>query len=183
MISLRVLWSKKRSCAWTLREPRGSWRVTLNWPRNPSWILRMTSSSLMKNWKSKIAFLDTFVFSYEFNHFSSKIDGFWSLLISGKTLKSASCLARLKMNSHLVLSSKRRSRSFRWVAILNSSRTNTFCPRLKQECIQKTHQQPSLNRPALRSWKKRSKLSVQPAPRLRSREPISPGNLRRSVRG
>lgn len=27
MFSLRVLWSKRRSCVWTLREPRGSWRV------------------------------------------------------------------------------------------------------------------------------------------------------------
>lgn len=28
MVSLKALWSKKRSSAWILREPRESWRVT-----------------------------------------------------------------------------------------------------------------------------------------------------------
>ena len=51
--SLKVLWSKRRSCAWTLREPRESLRVTWNWLRNPSWIWRMTSSSLTRRSRSK----------------------------------------------------------------------------------------------------------------------------------
>ena len=41
----------------------------------------------------------------------------------------------------------------------------------------------SLFRPGLKSWRKRLRLSVLLVPRLRSRELISPGNLKRSVRG
>ena len=40
-----------------------------------------------------------------------------------------------------------------------------------------------LFRPVLRNWRKRLRLSVLLVPRLRSRELISPENLKRSVRG
>jgi hypothetical protein len=40
-----------------------------------------------------------------------------------------------------------------------------------------------LIRPVLKSWRRKLRLSVLLVPRLRSRELISPENLKRSVRG
>merc|ERR1712048_156530 len=42
-------WNKKRSCEWTWNEPRGSWKVTSDCLKKPSWIWKMTSN----DWKKK----------------------------------------------------------------------------------------------------------------------------------
>ena len=53
---------------------------------------------------------------------------------------------------------------------------------LQRPTLKETHML-SIDRPVLRSWRKRLRLNVRPALRLRSREQICPESLRRSVRG
>src|SRR4029434_4978968 len=99
---------------------------------------------------------------------------------TGRTLKQASSLARLRMNNHWVLSSRKRSRSFRFVSHLQYRIVFTI---ICLFFLSITYFFLTTNRPALKNWKKRLRLSVQLVLRLRSRELISPGNLKRSVIG
>merc|ERR1712048_1268785 len=43
-----ITWNKKRNCEWTWNEPRGSWKVTSDCPKKPSWTWKMTSH----DWKT-----------------------------------------------------------------------------------------------------------------------------------